>query len=86
MIWSPSGGLLDPLTEYYTITGTGENNQHGPLLAIVFWRGALAWNQAHTPAERARSDSIFRWTRLRAASCGFGSLAGCGRLPSLSAI
>ena len=52
------------------------NNQHGPLLAIVLWRGALGWNRPNSPGERARSDSIYRWTRLHAEEAGqsfFGS-------------
>jgi hypothetical protein len=64
------GGVLDARTDYQTITGTWENNQHGPLLAIVLWRGPLGWNQLRTPAERARCDSVFRSMHLRAAATG----------------
>ena len=61
-----SSGLLDSRTEYAVITGPGNNNQHGPLLAIVLWRGEAGWNESRSPVERARSDSICRWTRFRA--------------------
>lgn len=60
------GGMLDPRTEYQMITGPSVGNRHGTPQAIVLWRGALGWNQPHTPEESQRSDSIFRWTRLRA--------------------
>jgi hypothetical protein len=70
------GGLLDSQTQYEIITGPGQNNQHGQLLAIVLWHGAPDWNVAHTETARARSDSIYRWTRLHAEETGrsfFGS-------------
>lgn len=60
------GGVLDSRTQYEIVLGAGHNNQHGPLLAVVLWRGEEGWNQPHTAGERARSDSIFRWTRLHA--------------------
>ena len=81
--FAQGGGLLDARTEYQVITGIGENNQHRPLLAIVLWRGVLGWNQPHSPAEHARSDSIFRWTRLHAEEMGqsfFGSGLAYGLL------
>ena len=59
-------GALDDQTEYAVITGAGIGDQHGPLLAIVLWRGAPGWASAHTPTESARIDSIYRWTRLHA--------------------
>jgi hypothetical protein len=64
------GGPLDDRTDYQTITGTWENSEPGPLLAIVLWRGPWGWNQLHTSAERARCDSIFRSMRLRAEAMG----------------
>ncbi len=74
--YGQGGGRLDAQTQYEIITGPGQNNQHGPLLAIVLWHGPMGWNEPHTPAERARSDSIFRWTRFAAEGAGqsfFGS-------------
>lgn len=64
------GGPLDARTDYQTITGTWENNKHGPLLAIVVWHGPLGWNQLHNSAERARADSVFRSLRPHAEATG----------------
>jgi hypothetical protein len=61
-----SSGNLDSRTNYAVITGPGSNGQHGPLLAIVLWRGEPGWNESRSPVERARIDSIFRWARLHA--------------------
>jgi arylamine N-acetyltransferase len=70
------GGMLDSQTQYEIITGPGQNNQHGQLLAIVLWHGPPDWNVAHTATARARSDSIYRWVRFHAEETGqsfFGS-------------
>jgi len=56
------GGRLDERTEYAVITGAGSYNHHGPLLAIVLWRGEPGWLDAGGPQHRW-ADSVFRYAR-----------------------
>ena len=59
------GGRFDERTEYEVIDGTGIGNRHGPLLAIVLWRGAAGWLET-TGRERRWADSVYRHTRREA--------------------
>jgi len=63
------GGELNDTTEYAMITGTWVNDQHGPLQAIVLWRGPAGWRQPGGAA-RERADSVFRVEHLRANEAG----------------
>src|SRR5579863_1477007 len=70
------GGMLNDRVQYQVIVGPRIGSQHAPLRAIILWRGEPGWSQTHNPAERAHSDSIFRWARLHAEEAGksfFGS-------------
>jgi len=58
-------GRLDERTRYSVVTGVGQGSEHGPLLAVVLWRGAPGWEHV-PPADRARVDSVYRWAQLRA--------------------
>jgi hypothetical protein len=70
------GGQLDERTRYGVVTGTGQSGRHGPLLAVVLWRGAPGWDDAGQ-AERVRADSVFRWAQLRASEANL-SFFGTG--------
>jgi len=59
-------GMLDDRTEYAVVTGAGVGSEHGPLLAIVLWRGEPGWMHDQAAPDRARTDSIYRYTRFRA--------------------
>lgn len=56
------GGRLDDRTEYTVITGTGTGNHHGPLQAVVLWRGEPGWLDGNGP-ERRWADSVYRYAR-----------------------
>ncbi len=62
-------GELNDSTEYATILGTWVNNHHGPLKAIVLWRGPRRWRQPEGAA-KGRADSVFRLENLRARQAG----------------
>jgi hypothetical protein len=69
-------GILDERTQFVVLTGPSIDHQHGPLRAIVLWRGPEGWNHSRNQAERARVDSVYRWARLHADEAGlsfFGS-------------
>ena len=69
------GALLNETTWYDVLSGTGSGTSHGPLRAIILWRGEAGWRQP-AGAARTRADSVFRWGRLRAEEAGtyfFGS-------------
>lgn len=63
------GGELNDSTEYAMITGTWVNNKHGPLQAIVLWRGPRGWRHPGGAATE-RADSVFRVEDLRAKQAG----------------
>jgi hypothetical protein len=69
------GGQLDERTEYQVIQGPGVGTNHGPLLAIVLWRGETGWLGGSEPQRRS-ADSIYRFVRRDAENRGllfFGS-------------
>ena len=59
---SAQGGRLDDRTEFTVITGTGMGSHHGPLQAVVLWRGEPGWMDGNGP-ERRRADSVYRFAR-----------------------
>src|SRR5262249_26109316 len=64
-------------------TGTGEGSRHGPLLAVILWRGAPGWEEVRD-ADRSRIDSVLRWAQLRASEAHL-SLFGSGQAYGLLA-
>ena len=56
------GGRLDDRTEFTVITGASMGNQHGPLKAVVLWRGQPGWLDGSGP-ERRWADSAYRYAR-----------------------
>jgi hypothetical protein len=58
-------GRLDDRTEYTVVTGAGMGNQHGPLQAVVLWRGQPGWLDGDGP-ERRWADSVYRYERRNA--------------------
>lgn len=63
---SGQGGRLDERTGYTVVTGTGVGTGQAPLLAIVLWRGSPGWMDSRNDADRAHTDSVFRYERFRA--------------------
>jgi hypothetical protein len=62
-------GELNDSTEYAMVLGTWVDNNHGPLKAIVLWRGPRGWRQPGGAAKE-RADSVFRLENLRAREAG----------------
>jgi hypothetical protein len=69
-------GRIDDRTEYAVLQGTGAmGSKHGPLVAIVLWRGDDKWPDG-SEAQRRYTDSVYRDARRDAEDRGwsfFGS-------------
>ena len=79
----PQVGTLDERTQFAVVTGQGNSTTHGPLLAIVLWRGEPRWMNSDHVIDLVHPDSAFRNARRRADDADL-SLFGNGKAYALT--